>query len=113
MAIVDTTRAAFAEFLDLLYGRDTFLEQLALPRLLALSELEDRFLTHQRRVLDVVAERTWTPEDAMEVLDLEVSEEFAEAVGEATRGTLDSSAPLVAGGGKEGEGGAGLQRKVA
>jgi len=88
VAIVDTSRAAFAMFLDLLYGRDVSLEELDLPRLLALSRLEDKYITNQRRVLQVVAERSWTPEDAMEVLDLDVSEEFAEAVGEAMEGTL-------------------------
>jgi len=88
VAIVDTSRAAFAMFLDLLYGRDVSLEELDLPRLLALSRLEDKYITNQRRVLQVVAERSWTPEDAMEVLDLDVSDEFAEAVGEAMEGTL-------------------------
>jgi len=88
VAIVDTSRAAFAMFLDLLYGRDVSLEELDLPRLLALSRLEDKYITNQRRVLQVVAERSWTPEDAIEVLDLDVSEEFAEAVGEAMEGTL-------------------------
>ena len=88
VAIVDTSRAAFAMFMDLLYGRHVPLDQLALTRLLALSELEDRYLVHQRRVLEAVAERPWTPEDAVEVLHLAASEEFAAAVGEAMEGAL-------------------------
>jgi len=80
VAILGTSRAAFATFLDLLYGREVPKEQLAMTRLLALAGLEDRFLVHKRRVLGVVAERRLTAGDILEVVGLRPSKEFSEAM---------------------------------
>ena len=88
MAILDTSREDFATFLDLLYGRDLNMEVLSMTRLLALSGLEDRFLTHQRRAHKAVAVRRVTAEDVREVMDLDASDAFAEVVGAAMRKEL-------------------------
>ena len=79
MAILDSSREDFATFLDLLYGRDVSMELLSMTRLLALSGLEDRFLTHQRRAHMAVAARKITPEDVKEVMDLVTTDHFSKA----------------------------------
>ena len=79
VAILDSSREDFATFLDLLYGRDVSMELLSMTRLLALSGLEDRFLTHQRRAHMAVAARKITPEDVKEVMDLVTTDHFSKA----------------------------------
>jgi len=91
VAILNTSREDFTTFLDLLYGKDVNVELLSMTRLLALSGLEDRFLTHQRRALRVVAVRRVTAEDTREVMDLDTSDAFAEAVGAAMRRDLEKA----------------------
>ena len=91
VAILDTSREDFATFLDLLYGRDVNMEVLSMTRLLALSGLEDRFLTHQRRAHKAVAVRRVTAEDVREVMDLDASDAFTEAVGAAMRRDLEKA----------------------
>ena len=65
VAILDSSREDFATFLDLLYGKDVDMELLSMTRLLALSGLEDRFLTHQRRAHKAVAARKITAEEGV------------------------------------------------
>jgi len=89
VAILGSSRAAFATFLDLLYDREVPKEQLAMTRLLALAGLEDRFLVHKRRVLGLVAERRVTAGDILEVLGLDPSKEFSEAVARGVRRGLE------------------------